>query len=902
MTHSIKKDSLALLAAVLSCLFSPRSGSGASANVSVGNNFFSPATTNINAGDQVIWTWESGSLNHNVVSTSSSPAWLFPSPGGGPGTTANQDDSNLRDAPFSFTNTFSTAGSFPFECTEHVAMGMIGSIDVKAANPTPAVSIISPASGATFTAPADVSIQVSASVSAGTVTNVEFFAGTTLLDSVQTSPFNFAASNLAQGNYSLTAVATAAGVSATSAVVSISVVAAVPVSNSPPVIIEQPQSQTVPANTAVTFSVTASNATSYQWQSNMVDMPGQTNDSLAFSNVVVSDSAAYRVVVSNATASVISSNAVLMVLAASSPVITVEPQSTNAVTNTTVTFFVIASNAGFYQWESNLVDLAGATNASLTLSNVVPADAGGYQVVISNAAGSVTSSVAVLSVGFPVIITQQPASATVPAGTPVTLEVLATGLPAPQLQWALNNLNLPGQTNADLVLEAATTNMAGTYSVIVSNLFGSQTSSQAVLTVTPLPHVTKEKLAVKINPANSGAVGPNLNGASLIVAHSYTVNAVAHKGQAFANWSGIVQSDSPSLTFIMPDVSNATLWANFIPSPFAGNGVAGAYAGLFWDTNNPSNESSGWFSATLADNGVMDGLVKIAGVSTTFATTFQADGTVTVGLKRPNLGSLVLTLLVELTGTGTMRGTVADASNTFKANLTAFRAGFSPSNPATLDKGYYTWAMPGAAGNAPAGYSYGTATIAAAGGVGLTLFLSDGTAATASGALSTNGQMPLYVSLYGGKGSLLCWLSFTNSTSVLSTNAVYWFKNPVTKGFYPDGFNLTNLPLWMGAYTAEAKGINGLDATTVSVQLSAADLTNSIAQAIALNSSGFGGSTTNISVNVSDKTGLFRGSFKDPSSGKKVPLQGALLRALPAGYGFFNTSAGLSGAVVIAPP
>ena len=110
MKRICKKYVSTLLAALLPCFFSPATGWGAVANVSVGNDFFSPAATSINVGDQVIWTWSSGSEQHNVVSTSSSSAWLFPSPGGGAGTKGNQNDSNLRNAPFAFTNTFKSAG------------------------------------------------------------------------------------------------------------------------------------------------------------------------------------------------------------------------------------------------------------------------------------------------------------------------------------------------------------------------------------------------------------------------------------------------------------------------------------------------------------------------------------------------------------------------------------------------------------------------------------------------------------------------------------------------------------------------------------------------------------------------------------------------------------------------
>jgi hypothetical protein len=63
-----------------------------------------------------------------------------------------------------------------------------------------------------------------ATVSAGSVTNVAFFANGTPLASDQIPPFSITTGGLGAGDYSLTAVATAAGISATSAVVNITVV------------------------------------------------------------------------------------------------------------------------------------------------------------------------------------------------------------------------------------------------------------------------------------------------------------------------------------------------------------------------------------------------------------------------------------------------------------------------------------------------------------------------------------------------------------------------------------------------------------------------------------------------------------------------------------------------------
>jgi hypothetical protein len=100
--------------------------------------------------------------------------------------------------------------------------------------PTPTVDIIVPTNGTVFAAPADILISANASVSTGTVTNVTFFGNANILGSKQTGPFTITANGLGSGSYALKAVATAAGISATSSVVNISVVAPVSTSLSSP--------------------------------------------------------------------------------------------------------------------------------------------------------------------------------------------------------------------------------------------------------------------------------------------------------------------------------------------------------------------------------------------------------------------------------------------------------------------------------------------------------------------------------------------------------------------------------------------------------------------------------------------------------------------------------------------
>jgi hypothetical protein len=91
-------------------------------------------------------------------------------------------------------------------------------------NQPPSVSITGPANGASFTAPATVTINATASDSDGTVAKVDFYAGNTLLATDTASPYTFTWSNVAAGNYVLTAVATDnQGATTTSTTVSITV-------------------------------------------------------------------------------------------------------------------------------------------------------------------------------------------------------------------------------------------------------------------------------------------------------------------------------------------------------------------------------------------------------------------------------------------------------------------------------------------------------------------------------------------------------------------------------------------------------------------------------------------------------------------------------------------------------
>ncbi len=253
-----------------------------------------------------------------------------------------------------------------------------------------------------------------------------------------------------------------------------------------PVITAQPQSQTVTAGANVTFSVSATGtpAPTYQWRKNGTYISGATQSSYTLTSVNSGHAGYYSVVVTNAYGSVESSNATLTVTTA--PAITTQPLSQTVTTGANVNLTVVASGSAplSYQWKKNGTNISGATSSTLGLNNVQSADAGSYTVVVANSAGSATSSAATLVVNASPVITTQPQNQTVAMGGTFSFTVVAGGSAPLSYQWRKNGSNISGATSATYTRSNAVAGDAGSYTVVVSNSFGSVTSSAATLTVT----------------------------------------------------------------------------------------------------------------------------------------------------------------------------------------------------------------------------------------------------------------------------------------------------------------------------------------------------------------------------------------------------------------------------------
>ena len=199
----------------------------------------------------------------------------------------------------------------------------------------------------------------------------------------------------AAGVYS--AVATNATGTATSTGATLTVRAA-PVSTSFPVFTTQPSALTIDTGSAAVFNSAATNAVSFRWQRNNVDLPSGTAATLTLASATSADAGTYRVIATNTVGSTFSNDATLVVRPATPPVFSTQPSAVTVDAGTAATFTAAAANALSFRWQRDSVDLPGATAATLNVATATAADAGTYRVIATNAAGSTTSSAVTLTV------------------------------------------------------------------------------------------------------------------------------------------------------------------------------------------------------------------------------------------------------------------------------------------------------------------------------------------------------------------------------------------------------------------------------------------------------------------------------------------------------------------------
>jgi hypothetical protein len=311
-----------------------------------------------------------------------------------------------------------------------------------------------------------------------------------------------------------------------------------------PVIQAQPQSQSVSPGGTATFGVVATGAPllQFQWRFNGTNIVWGTNALLTITNTLLANAGSYDVVVTNVAGSVTSVVATLTVVPGT-------PSFSDNFSDRGImigfTNFVTGNNTlnTPEPGEPDHADRKGAHSAWLTWTApdngtcVMDTLGSSFDTVLAVYTGAVVSNLALVAAnddvtpgtlqsrvafsavagvayqiavdGYGVtdvgnivfhmsfsnaapIITVQPQSRSVVAGSNTTFSVTALGLPTLTYQWRINGTNLAGATAASYAINNVQPPNEGGYSVVVENTFGSITSSVATLLVLLRPAVTAQ--------------------------------------------------------------------------------------------------------------------------------------------------------------------------------------------------------------------------------------------------------------------------------------------------------------------------------------------------------------------------------------------------------------------------
>jgi hypothetical protein len=275
-----------------------------------------------------------------------------------------------------------------------------------------------------------------------------------------------------------------------------------------------------------------------------------------------------------------------------------ENKTVNALQSVTLGVAATGSKPLFYHWlfatnaAQDPIRIPWATNATLTLSRPGTVDAGLYSVVVSNEFGTAVSS-ATLSVICPPAILGQPFSRAVPLGGNSSFSISADGTPPLAYQWYFSDLPVLDATNSSIAIHSMQSNYVGSYRVVVTNSYGSCTSSIATLTVasppdflwarvpsanslSPSSRPGCEATSIAIDPSGGVLVAGTFRGSPLIL-DSFVLEQPFSTGNSGDTMNFLCKYDS----------SGALLWARkagetqskyfFPPARVASDGLGNAY-------------------------------------------------------------------------------------------------------------------------------------------------------------------------------------------------------------------------------------------------------------------------------------------------------------------------------------
>ncbi len=205
-----------------------------------------------------------------------------------------------------------------------------------------------------------------------------------------------------------------------------------------------------------------------------------------------------------------------------------------------------------FQWRLNGLNLTGATNRTLTISNFQAGNVGTYNIFVYNSGGAVLGTNFTLGGRTPLQITVQPISRVVLTGQTTNFTVAAVGTGTLRYQWRLNGVNVANATNPTLTLVNIQSTNQGTYTAVVMDAFDTMVSQPATLTIISGPVLTLRPFNMTVVEGSSVTLSVAATGTAPISFRWQTNSPTT----AFANISNVVFVVSPSnSTIVVTNIS-----------------------------------------------------------------------------------------------------------------------------------------------------------------------------------------------------------------------------------------------------------------------------------------------------------------------------------------------------------
>src|SRR5208282_648706 len=249
----------------------------------------------------------------------------------------------------------------------------------------------------------------------------------------------------------------------------------------------------------------------------------------------------------------------------SAPTVTTNPVNQTVAAGSSVSFTAAASGTPTptVQWQVStnggaaFSNVSGATSATYTFTAAAGQNGNEFRAVFTNSVGTATTTAAKLTVNVAPVITTNPSSQAVSAGSTASFTAAASGTPAPTVQWQVSTdggttfNNVSGATSATYSFTATAGQNGNKFRAVFTNSLGTATTTAATLTVNVAPTITTNPSSEAVNAGNPASFTAAASGTP---APTLQWQVSTDGGATFSNVSG---ATSATYGFTAAAVQNA---------------------------------------------------------------------------------------------------------------------------------------------------------------------------------------------------------------------------------------------------------------------------------------------------------------------------------------------------------